>query len=404
MKKGTFFLVTSIALAASSAYADDAKGVDLGSGWRFLPGLDASVLHDSNVYSQEHDKTAATAEIIAPKLNFEYLTPANLFRIGYGGSYAFYDSTRADNYSDNDASVEAKLNQSGHNRVNLKLAHDEGHDAFGTERTETAAAIPAALRERDVDEYAVESAQLEYIIGAPSSTVNVSLAGDYADKHYTNNRSIGTRYLDRSTAGGTLGMRYSISPRTGLLLDLQYHDIEFGHIDPASTVGSRDGKEYRARVGAQWIATEKVVGRVLVGGFWRNNDASARKDFNSLDWDAQLVYRPVTYSQITFQTAHSTLESYFDQASFIDVKSVGAKWTHDWSGRFQTGLSGYYYHYEFKGADRKDGVFAGSLYGRYELTRWLAARASIDATDRDSDADDRDFGRYIAQFRLELAL
>ncbi|HET8881889.1 MAG TPA: outer membrane beta-barrel protein [Solimonas sp.] len=409
MKKGTFFLVTSIALGASSAYADDLKGVDLGSGWRFLPELDASVLHDSNLYSQEHDKQATTAEIVAPKLGLEFLTPSDLFHLGYDGAFGFYDTTNADNYSDNDVTFEAKINQTGHNRLNAKLAHDEGHDPFGTERTETT--IPPAVRDRDVDEYSVESARLEYILGAPSSAMNLSLSGDYADKHYDNNRSIpfgsvniGTRYLDRSTAGGTVGVRYAVSARTSLLLDLRYHAIDFDNVAPASIEGSRDGKEYRARAGVQWIATEKVVGRILLGGFWRDNDEQVRKDFNSFDWDAQIIYRPVTYSRITLQTSHSTLESYFDQANFIDVKAAGAKWTHDWSDRFQTGLSGYYYHYEFKGAGRKDGVFAGSVYGRYELTRWLAARASFDANNRDSDVSGLDFDRYIAQFRLELAI
>jgi hypothetical protein len=395
--KTTTLAVCAVALSGPALAATEA-GVPLGSGWTLTPSVGVTALYDSNLYRQDIDETTATGSLITPGLGLNYLTSKNTFSLAYAGQFGAYNTSSADDYGHNDVSLTAKLNQGGRNRFDLGVSRDENHDPFGTERTET---IPST--QRDVDEFALTSAYAAYTFGAPSATLNVTLRGDIDDKSYSNNR-FATQYLDRSKAGGGLEVRVRLSPKTGLLLDTQYHEVSFDETDPASTKGTRDGTELRARVGIQWFATSTFVGRARIGWFQRDNDSSAREDLSTVDWELSMTYMPTTYSRFVVEGSHSTQESYFDQADFIDVMRFGGQWIHNWSTPFQTGVGAYYNQYSFEGYTRDDDVFNGSLYAKYAFTRWATLRLSINADNRQSNLDSLDFDRYVSALTLEFAL
>jgi len=383
-----------VALAQTAPQAP--TGIVLGGGLFLKPVLDLSYLHDSNLYRQETDETSASAYVIAPGVGLEYLSADDTYRIGYQGEFANYDTDGFDDYGESDLLFEASLNQTGRHRLAFNLARDEGHDPFGTERTET-----QPLSQRDVDEFVRTSGRAAYTFGAPSAMLNMTVFADGLSKDYQNNRDL-TQYLDRSIFGGGVEGKWRISPRTGLLADVRVRKIEFDTVRP--TFSARDGTEQRIRVGGQWFASSTVSGRVLVGAMRREFDANDREDFSSFDWEAVISWHPMTYTEIVLDGGHSTQESYFEESDFIDVNRIGLRWVQSWNERFKTGLSGDLMSFEFEGFDRSDDIVSGQVYGELELTRNLKAHLSFQINNRDTNVPSLDFDRSLTQLRLQFAL
>ena len=371
-------------------------GIVLGGGLFLKPVLDLSYLHDSNLYRQETSETSASAYVISPGVGLEYLSSDDIYRIGYQGEFATYDTDGFDDYGESDLLFEANVNQSGRHRLAVNLARDEGHDPFGTERTESQ---PSS--QRDVDEFVRTSGRLAYTFGAPSAMLNMTVFVDGMSKEYQNNRDL-TRDLDRDIFGGGIAGKWRISPRTGLLADARVRNIQFKDVNPAFS--ARDGSEQRIRVGGQWFASSTVSGRVLVGTMRREFDASDREDFSSLDWELAVTWHPATYTEIVLDGGHSTQESYFGQADFIDVNRIGLSWVQNWNQRFKTGLSGDLRRYDFEGFDRSDDFVNGLLFGELELTRNLTVHLSFQIDNRDTNIQSLDYDRSLTQLRLQFAL
>lgn len=403
------FCAAIISALSATSYAQtgtppgEPAGISFGGGMFLKPVLDATYLYDSNLYRQSDDETSAQASVISPGVALEYLSSNNVVRLGYRGDYAFYDTSSADDYADSDFFFESRINEGGRHRLAISLMRDEGHDPFGTERTEG-----SVLQGRDVDEWTATSGKLAYTIGAPSATFNLTLWGDGMAREYDNNREdngglLGTKYLDRKIMGGGAEAKVRISPRTGLLIDVQHHDIEYDLKSPTAT-SKRDGSEFLARAGFQWFASAKTLGRVRVGLVKRDFDAKDREDFSGLNWELAVSYRPVTYSEIVIDTSRSALESYFDQADFIDVTRFGLKWTHGWTPRFETGVSLTLAQYSFEGVNRDDDLVLYGLYGQYDLLRSVKMRVGVDGNSRDSSQTNLDFDRFMPYVRLQFAL
>ncbi len=394
--------VSATSFAQSGTPPGEPSGINFGGGLFLKPVLDATYLYDSNLYRQDANETDAQASVIAPGVALEYLTADNVLRAGYRGEYAFYDTSSSDDYSDSDLFLEARLNEGGRHRIAVNVLRDEGHDPFGTERTE----LTPSQQNRDVDEWTATSARLAYTFGAPSATFNLTLWGDGLMREYDTNRA-DTQFLDRDIFGGGAEAKVRISPRTGLLFDIQHHSIEYDFVRVGQT--ARDGTELLVRGGFQWFASAKTLGRVRIGLVQRDFDATNRDDFSGVNWEAAISYRPVTYSEFVIDTSRTAQESYFDGADFIDVSRIGAKWTHGWSPRFETGLSLAFAQYSFEGANRDDDLLIGGFYGQYELLRSVKMRAGVDGSSRDSNAVDAqlrplNFDRFVPYLRLQFAL
>ncbi|SER22028.1 hypothetical protein SAMN04488038_1226 [Solimonas aquatica] len=391
-------LLTSLPAAAEQRDL----GIQLGSGWTLMPEFDAQYLHDSNIYRQDQNSTSANATILKPQLSAQLLSANDRYTFKYDGEFGFYDSTSHDNYTDNSIAFKGEVNQTGKNRLELNAGRREGHDPFGTERTEL-----DRTTQLDVDEYALSSVDLTYTYGAPSATLNLSLGGDYTDKHYTNNKTL-TSYLDFNRAGVMGALRFRLSNITSALADVQYHKISFPN--DVNGFSNRDGDEISTRVGAQWQPLATLTMRGLVGYFSRASDASDRSDHNSLDWEGVLNYQPASYSLFVVEGSHSTEESYLLLSTFIDRQRVGGSWKQGWTDRLTTSVAGYYNRYRFEGYQRSDNVYTGSLYVDYDLSgyigalRLVTARLSFDIAKRDSDVDGFDFDRNVTALRINIAL
>lgn len=385
-----------VATASAHAQADAPLGIPLGGGLLFKPAVGLSYLYDSNLYRQKTNETDATAWVVSPALGLEYLASDNIIRLDYQGQYAGYDTVSSDDFRDSDIFFEARMNQTGRHRVQVNLGRDEGHDPFGTERTEN---LP--ITQRDLDKWVITSGRLAYTFGAPSAFLNLTVSGDAQKKDYRNNRAV-TQFLERSLFGVGGELKFRFSPRTSLLFDVGHREIEYDAVAIGAT--TRDGSEQRARVGIQWLASSKMVGRVLAGAFKRDFDAANRKDFTSFDWEASISWRPLSYTEFTLDGSHSTQESYFDQSDFIDVQRIGLNWIHQWGSRFESGLGAAFTRYNFEGFNRSDDIISGLAYGQFEFTRRITARLSLEANDRSSNQSVFDFDRYVTQLRLNVAL
>lgn len=394
MNRYVSWCTVSALLAVTPALAQDGKGISLGSGWTVAPGVSVDMLHDSNFYRQQQNEQSASGAIVRPELGLEYLTRGNQFRLTQSGEFGAYNTESYDDYQHYDIGFDARLNQTGRHRFRLSALRDEGHDPFGTERTEV-----SPITQRDVDEFVNTSGEAAYTFGSPSATVNATLFAGGAKREYQNNRDV-TAFLDRDRVGGGGELRVRVGPRTGLLLDVSHYDIKFDTVRP--TFSSRDGTEQRARLGMQWQASSKTTGRFLVGALRREMDADDRADFDAFDWEVALSWQPTSYSEVIFESGRSTQESYFEQSNFINVEQIGVRWRQGWTPRLYSNTALFATRYKFEGFVREDELLLAQVRLGYEVTRQFTTEIGVDAQDRNSNQDQFDFDRFVSHLRLQL--
>ncbi len=399
MKAWKLPLCAAIAAVSSSAYAVEPNGIDLGSGVTFLPGFELTVSDDSNIYKlPDETKVDSTVTRLKPSFGIQADLGTTQLSAGYVAEKGMYTNDSDDNYIETRLSASSKTEVSSRDEVDFNLNYNIVHDDRGSGTVEGNAAI--ATEPDTYDETVVGAA---YIYGSDSAMLNLKPYAEYYNKHYTNNKNLGT--ADRNYSQVKLGALLSVkvSSATKALLEVRSADISYEE-DSAKAKG-REGNLMNLLAGASWDITGKTTGEVKLGALKRSFDESGIDDSTRFAWEAQLIWNPRSYSTVTFlsqQTANETN----DPGTYIASQYSLVSWDHEFSPFMSVVLDASLSNDEYVDdtAGREDEVVSYGVTGVFSPSKILDIKASLKDESRDSNIADLDYDRQIIMLGFAVAI
>ena len=391
-------ILAAIISCATAGFAQTPPGA-IAVGSMFLyPALEVAVKRDSNIALQP----AATAKsdtigYLRPSVRLEAQQGVNIYSLGYIGEYGRYNSQTTDNFENHTLAANANMTLDARNHLTAKLQYLDRVDPRGTLNL-VATPTPNRYREPSVSGL--------YTYGAQDAQGKLELAGGYADKRYLNNRDV-TSQLDHNTTdyGGTFLWR--LQPKTYATFNLK--QSKYAYKDPTSTLDSTDTFML---LGVRWEATAATSGRFGLGRQTKKFDsagtAAGRQEFSGTSWEGGVNWKPLTYSSVDYNTYRRTFDS-TGLGDFTVNQTHQVVWTHAWSSRVTSMLTGRYMNDQFSnapvaaigGASREDTTKSAGLRVTYNMRRWLNIGADYTYSTRDSN--DINFKYNRNQYMLFVA-
>ncbi len=367
----TLFLSTlSSAVLVSFAHAQsDQGGLPLGDGTKLFPYANLSFGRDSNLFLTNTNQKSSNLQIYNPGVRLEAKGESAKFSLLYDITIGRYSQSSADNYTDQ------RIKGLGEfvftEKVGLKLGVDysRNHDQRGsTDRG--IAGVP--------DEYRITNPNLFLSLGGKDAIGRVEVEAGSANRRYLNNRTT-TLSSDRDSDNfaGRFFMR--VAPKTAFLFEAREDRIDY-----KLGTSVQDSKERRYLAGLTWDVTDATSGSIKVGQIRKDFAAASRRDYSGTGWEANLSWKPLSYTKFDFFTIKTFAES-TGLGDFTLSKKFGANWQHTWNSKVSSVVSLSRNDDDFVGNTRADSTDSFGLKLNYKLMRWLTIGGEYNNTSRDSN-------------------
>lgn len=382
LRKWLVVFSTIGACASFAAYSQE--GRSLGGGFNLASELQADAYYNDNFYSQARNKDTVFGGIFRP--SGRILSDRGRLKLGLKAESQFgvFDSpSNNDNYIDSTAEGGVEYLLSTLHRTSFSATHVQGHDAFGTQRTE---AQPATIG-AELDLWHSDAARAAYRYGSRDAPVNIEFSFNAAKKHYDRNQAQ-TSQLNNSSLFGRSEIFYNYSPKTAVVLEAIGGNIYFS--DPRRVARARSGTYKSLLTGLRWKATAKTTGDARIGYLLRNFDDTPGRRFQAINWNAAVTWTPVPLTTVKLTTGRTAQDSY-NTARFVDNLFTLVEADQTLSDRLNAGLRASYTRSRFIDAtpSRNDDIYNAGVYASYLLSKGLSLVANANYAKRDSDLRER---------------
>lgn len=380
----SFISVNALALEPASISAGPLK---------VIPQVNVQIGHDDNIYSTETDTVDSVITVINPSVQVLLEKGLDVYSLNYAVKQGLYEQDSADNYTDHDLSAQAKLDFNIRNRLELLARYLKTHEERGSGLNQGA----AATTNPEPVEYHENTLSAKYSFGGLEAKGRIEVAGQLVDREYDNFRAQ-TEGKDRKTLSTSATFYYRVMPKTSLLFEVNYEDIDY---DLAAI--TLDSVETEYLLGATWDATAKTTGIIKVGYAEKDFDSAAREDDDGLSWELSMQWAPKTYSVVSFVTSKEEEET-DGTGNYIDTTSWSLNWQHDWTDRVVSRASYGQSDSDYVNSSRKDESTNYGLGVTFKMHRWLDLGLDYNYSDRDSNIADTDYDKNTVYFSLQGSL
>lgn len=383
------FLLLGLILQAS-AMAEAGNGFRAGP-LRVMPTAGLTFIHDSNVALTSEDEVDSFLTLFSPGVRVEAGSEINRVSATYQIDTARYDSSSIDNYTDQSLSLEWAWNPLVRHALVVDGTWARGHDGRGTAGREgDLALLPLAP-----DEFGQTGVGARYRFGAPGARGRLEFEARNTDIEYRNNRAL-TVFRDRNDQLLAAGFYWRVAPKTSALVRVDQVKSDYD-------LSTLDSTEHHYFVGAEFDATARTSGTVMVGRVEKNFDDPARRDFSGASWRAGLKYKLRSYSILELTTGRDTDETN-GYGDFILRRDTTLAWMHQWSERFSSQLDVGMARDDHRPSLRNDDSRYLGVSGQYQMSRWLRFGAGYRAFSRDSEIPELNYDRNQLTLSIEASL
>lgn len=367
------------------------KGAPIVSGGMYWY-MDATLQlgRNDNLIGSNTNSLATTFYSLIPEIVAEVKNHGDRYTASYLGNFTRFTSSSNDNFNHHEFKLAGDDIFSARTKAGWAIGYVDSTDARGsTDRS--------IATEPDHWHAPTLAGILSY--GAPGAQGRFEFDGSYQDKRYTNNRS--------TTAGSDVDLYslsgrflYRIAPKTSLLTELK--ELKSNYVLSTSTNSNTDR---RLNFGLTWDATAATTGIVKIGYSSKKFNSPLRSNFSGIDWEAQIRWKPLTYS--TFDLATSKIPS--DSTGVGDYvlnTNYSLTWTHAWSSTLSSHANLGWLRSEYVNATpaRSDNTKNIGFGLGYSMRRWLWFGFDWTHTNRDSTLSNLNFGRNVIFFSAQIAL
>jgi hypothetical protein len=365
------------------------------------PTVGVELKHRDNIYLQENHPTNSWISIARPALNALVQDRNNVYQLDYKGEAAWYEVSRHNDdndYFDNTFSGDAHMELSDRWIAEGFASWAALHEDRGTGLSEGLIGqfLPKPI-EYDQGDVA---GSLQY--GTDETVGRVLVKVGYMDREYTNFKEL-TRSRDRDETTVTSTFFHPVAPNTDVLAEYAFKHIHYPN--PFTTVPPLDSDEHGLLVGAQWEINPNMTSTAKAGYVEKNFDNSERKDWDGLGWSLELWMQPREQDTILVLSTQHPEETTL-QGNFIKREELSTTWTHEWSDRVYSEVSGLIGQdtYEQSFDDRRDDILEVSLKVGYEFRRWMNVYTGYGYDRKNSNVEPLSYRDNIFNVGVELSL
>jgi hypothetical protein len=365
------------------------------------PTAGTELKYRDNIYLQENDTVDSWIYILRPAVNAALQDRDNLYQLDYKGEGGWYQEDSSgdrNDYFDNTVSGNAHMEFSERWITEVFASWAALHEDRGTGLSEgfIGQVLPKPIEYDQGD----VGASLQY--GSYEGNGRLQLSTGYMDRQYKNFKEL-TRSRDREETTVAATFFYPVAPKTDILVEYAYKDIEYPN--PFETAPALDSDENSLWVGVEWEITPNLTSTARVGYVDKDFDSSERKDWDGLGWSMSLAMQPREQDTIFVESSRRPEETTL-QGDFIKRSKLTARWTHDWSDRVYTELRGLIGQddYEQSINDREDDIYNISFRVGYEFRRWANIYAGYSYDDKDSNIDGLSYTDNVFMVGVDLSL
>ncbi|WP_158967134.1 outer membrane beta-barrel protein [Paraglaciecola sp. L3A3] len=356
----------------SCILANTANGQEAG----FSAEVDSRLTYDDNILrTSDSNAESDTSLVIAPELSLGAILGKQRFEVTYNGEYANYFDNSDVSYTDHEIKVGAKFDHSYRLTSGFDVQYKDKHEDFGDLNT-----IFDGLIEFNRYTEKQINGQLGY--GRQESFGQLILKLGHTNRDYDNNDQE-YRSNDRDLA--SLAFYYRIAPRTRLLAEVVYRDYtynsDFGAIN-------RDSESLRYQVGVEWDLTNKLEGTIKVGYQERDYELNTLRDIEGLSYEADLEWKPNTYTEIGLVAKRESIDSSLEGAGGFLRTNYGVDFKHGLTELTKlTGGISYSKDELVFGGNREDTRHLAELGVTHSLFYWVELGANLSYEDRKSTVE-----------------
>ncbi len=383
-------IVLILNAAVGSVYAvDNFYDMQLGdSGISLSPGIEVIEKYDDNIFLQESGRRKKSSWIteINPYLSFNTHRGLDAYEFRYTLNAGIYHSSHDDDYYDNIFELNTHTEFDKRNRLDFSASYARLHENRGTGISDG-----LSIFFDSPNKYTDTILDATYTYGTMGALMNLELAASYLDKEYTNHREV-TRYFDYSAPKYGATFYYRVMPKTRLLFEATYEDIDYDNDRPSRDNVSSD--EYNYLIGATWDATAKTTGIVKLGYLSKDFDSSYYKDDDFMSWEVAVNWHPREKTQFNFVSSSDAVESN-GTGTFNEVQNYVASWDQAWSSKVSSTVTLSRLDTDYKQSSRDDTTRSIGFGVDYEFSPEIIFGTSYDYTDRDSSTSGNDYEENV---------
>ena len=359
-------------------------------GMRLAPFTVRAVLqtvlgYDSNLARSDVNRTGSFFTAISPSVALGLEGATQRYYAIYRGSYGKYFSSSQDDYNDHDLGVSAWKEWSARLRTSFN------YDFVRTHIPRDATVTP------ELERWDWTSTRASASYGAEGAPGRIETEVGYLTRRILTDRLANARRdYDQLDLGGSF--QYRLAPKTRGIVQITRSAIEHPN-DP-----TLDSTEMRYLVGATWDALAKTQGTLRVGYMTKDFALPSREDFGGASYEANVVWKPRTYSVVDLNARRAFGESVQTRSNFVVATTAAGTWNHDWNSRSRTSLRYAYGNYSYQGTMREDTYHSVGGEASYGLRRWLRVGAQIRHDTRSSTLPGLNYTRKITVLSIESAL
>jgi len=375
-------------------HIDSMPGFTAG-GFQIVPTIGLSLGYDDNITRSSVDEISSWFYMVSPAIRAELPSDRSVLGLTLVADWVRYQDSAIDDREIWTLRGDYAWDISPRQDLYLFAEYAEGADARGTGRRQG----DVGLIPLEPDEWERTGFGGNWDYGAIGARGRLSLRAGAFDLEYTNNQDDflgGTRDLDRDWwyGGGTFYWR--VAPKTSLLADYQYTDMNYKEATQS------DSEMHTWMLGVTWDATARTSGRISYGDQKRSFDDPTVGDYSGPAWLASVSWRPRTYSVFTLTGSRSTQEPN-GNGDYVLRQDITLSWGHDWATRFGTHVDIGYGEDEYRPDGRQDELWYWGAGLRYTYNPHLRFGFSVTGYDRSSDEPEFDYQRMVYLLTLEAS-
>lgn len=404
---GTVGVLGTLAVAfcgtgqAFAAAAPDGPAAIQAGPFAITPTAGVALKHRDNIYLQQNNATDSWIYLARPGLSALVQDRNNTYQLNYKGEAGWYEVSRHNDdndYFDNTFTGNAHMEFSDRWIAEGFVSWAALHEDRGTGLSEglIGEVLPKPIRYDQGD----VSGSLQF--GSQQDIGWLLLKAGYMERQYQNFEEL-TRPRDRDETSVSATFFHPVAPNTDVLAEYAFKRVHYPN--PFEDIPQLDSDETALSLGAQWEITPNMTSTAKLSYVDKDFKEPGREDWDGLGWGLELLMQPREQDTILITSTRHPEETTL-QGDFIKREVLTTTWTHQWSGRVYSELSGLVgqdsYAQSFD--DREDDIFNASLKIGYEFRRWANFYTGYAYDRKNSNVENLSYRDYVFNIGVELSL
>lgn len=385
MRKITLPGVSLLCVVSTNSWAvNEPQDIRIGN-FEFTPTLIVRESYDDNYRGLADNEQASWVTGINPTFLLGTGNRNSEYELEYSfNSDIFHSDSEASN-TDHHLNLRSVMEFNSRNRLSWGLGYHRVEETADTEdNTEN-------------DKYSSAIARAAYRFGAQTARNQLEFGTHYEQRRYHNSGNINASEERDSLMFNSIWF-HRLGARTRSLVEVRHTDHDY-----KLSSALRDSTNVALLGGATWNATAKTSGSFKVGAERKDFDSDQREDFTSPMWEANVTWKPRTYSAFNL-TSRRAFDEGNDGASTINDWTTLASWEHEWTSRIATELKYRFSDREYEGINRDDERTAYGAGLIWSPDRWIDVTLSYLRTENDSSLALENYDRNVYLLSFDLSL